>query len=82
MDTHADMCCVGQNFTPYTFTGDEYTVSPYNDEYKPIENVKVCSAATAVDDTNTGQTIICYVNLALYFGNSLENSQPDEIAWH
>ena len=27
MDTQADMCCVGQNFTPYTFTGDECTVS-------------------------------------------------------
>ena len=74
MDTPIDMCCVDQNITPVGFTGDECTVSPYNDEYEPIENVNIWLDVTAVNNIDTGQTNIYYVNQSLYFVDSIANS--------
>ena len=74
MDPHANMCCVGINFIPYSFTGKVCTVSPYNEEYKPIDDVRVCSAYTTIDETKNGTTIIACINQALHFGKNLKNS--------
>ena len=72
MNNHADMCCVGQNFTVYAFTGNKCTICPCINYFKPVKNVKFFLAATAVDDI-IRQIIICNVNQALYFGDSLNN---------
>ena len=84
MDNHADMCCVSPNFTPYSYTGEEFSVSPYKDTYKPIHNVPVCSACMAVEHFESGETLICDVNQALYFGQQLSNSllNPNQIKSH
>ena len=74
MDSHADMCCVGGNFIPIAYTGETCSVSPYSDTYKPINNVKICSALTAIDHQESGQTVICEINQALDLGHKLHNS--------
>ena len=74
MDTHADMCVVGRNFRPISFTGEQCTVSPYTESYKPIQDIKVCFACTAVDYDETGETLTVDVNQAFYFGDTMNNS--------
>ena len=73
MDTHADTCCLGANFTPLVFTGQTVDVSPFSDHYEATKNVPVCSAATVVT-TDNGIDYILIVHQALWFGNSLPNS--------
>ena len=46
LDTHADTCCVGANFTPLVFTGETVDVTPFTDHYEATKDVPVVSAAT------------------------------------
>lgn len=84
MDNHADTTCFGANFTPIYFTGQTCNVSPFSSEYHALENVQVCTAATAWDDPTTGQAHIIEVNQGLWFGNRMEHSllSPNQCRWH
>ena len=81
MDSRVDMSCVGQNFIPFSHTGEICVFAPYNDSYKFIHDVKVCSTDTEIEDPETGLTVICEVHQALNFGTSLNNSllNPNQI---
>ena len=74
IDNHADTCCFGANFTPIYFTGHVCQVQPFIDSYKSIDNVEICTAATAFDDDTTGLTYILVFNQGLWFGSKMQHS--------
>jgi len=57
IDNHADTTCFGKNFRVISFTSEVCSVSPYLSEYASIEDIPICTAATAVD-LDSGETII------------------------
>jgi hypothetical protein len=75
LDSHADTCALGANFTPLSYTGRVCDVSPYNaDAYSPERNIPIVSAATAFTCQESGLTYILIINEGLWFGNKLSNS--------
>ena len=74
IDNHADTTCLGENFTPLSFTGEVCGVSLFTDEYDSIKDVRVCSGATAWDDANTGLTYILIFHQSLWFGSKMKHS--------
>ena len=49
------------------------TVHPFNDSYKPIENISIINGFTAVDTSN-GETYILEINHAIYFTKAMAHS--------
>ena len=47
LDSHADTIVAGSNCVVMHYTGRECDVSPYTEEYKPIQDVPIVQAATA-----------------------------------
>ena len=74
MDSNADTCCAGNNFTVLSLTRRTADVYPYNSSYSPVCNVPIATAATAYDDPDTGQTFILVLHECLYYGNKLDHS--------
>ena len=74
IDNHADTCCFGANFTPLYFTGHVCQVQPFIDSYNSMDDVRICSAATAYDDPITGATYILVFHQGLWFGPKLKHS--------
>ena len=56
------------------YTGKECDVSPYRDDYDPISNVPIVTAATAWQSSYTGQTYILVFNEALWMGDTMSNT--------
>ena len=52
IDNHADTTCFGKNFRVISFTSEVR-----RSEYNSIDDIPICTAATAVD-LDTGETII------------------------
>ena len=73
IDNHADTHVFGKNFRPIYFTSEVCSVTPFLDEYKEQENVRICTGATAYE-TKFGETIILQFGQALWFGNRMEKS--------
>ena len=73
IDSHADTHCFGQNFIPYSWTDLICTVSPFLSTYKAVENIRICSAATAVT-LESGETIILVFGQGLWFGDKMHKS--------
>jgi hypothetical protein len=84
MDNHADTTCFGSNFTAVQFTGKQCEVSPFSEQYDKMANVPVPSAATAWEDTDTGETTILLFHQVLWFGDDLTNSliNPNQCRSH
>ena len=75
MDSNADTCCAGAGFIVLSMTRRMADVFPYDsNNYQPIHNVPIVTAATAYDDPNTGTTYILVLNECLYYGMKLEHS--------
>ena len=74
LDSHADTCVAGPNFSIDEYTGESCDVAPYSNEYKPISDVPIVNASTAYTNTNTGETLILRFNQVLWYGKKLEMS--------
>jgi hypothetical protein len=74
MDTHADTCVLGRNFTPLHYTGRVCNVQPYSDDYSPVTDIAIITGATAYDCTSTFQTYILVFNEGLDFIDRLQHS--------
>ena len=74
LDSHADTIVAGSNCVVMHYTGRECDVSPYTDEYKPIQNVPIVQAATAWQSPDTGQIYILIFNEALWMGDTLDHT--------
>jgi len=57
LDNHADTKCFGKNFKVISFTSEVCSVSPYLSEYDSVNDIPICTAATAVE-LDSGETII------------------------
>jgi hypothetical protein len=81
IDNHADTCCLGSNFVPLYFTGQQCEVQPFLDSYKSVTGVPVCSAVTAYDDEETGLTYLLEFNECLWMGDTMQHSliNPNQI---
>ena len=73
IDNHADTTCFGKNFRVISFTTEVCSVSPYLSEYNSIDDIPICTAATAVD-LDTGETIILEFGQGLWFGDRMNHS--------
>ena len=61
IDSNADSCCLGKNFAMLSPTERTADVFPYDSSYEPI-----VSAATALDDPQTGVTWLLIINEGLF----------------
>lgn len=73
MDTNADTCWLGKNFTIISYTSRTGYVYPYDSSYSPIQNVLIVTSVTAWNDS-TGVTYILIIHEALYYGMQLDDS--------
>jgi hypothetical protein len=73
IDNHADTHCFGKNFRPLQWSDTMCTVSPFLDEYTSMENVEICTGATAWTDDN-GQVFILVFGQGLWFGERMNKS--------
>ena len=73
MDTMADTCCAGKNWTPIYFTGVTVEVSPFTDTYQAIKDIPVATCATKVT-SESGQVYLIVAHELLFFGASLKRS--------
>ena len=71
LDSHADTIVAGSNCVVLNYTGNVCDVSPYRDDYSPVSNVPVVTAATAWQSPHTGETYILVFNEALWMGDSM-----------
>ena len=54
LDTHADTCCAGANWSLLEFTGQICEVAPFLDSYDPIQEIPIarcCTVRTSEDDS-------------------------------
>ena len=63
-DTHADTFVAGKNCIPMNYTDRSCDVQPYSDEYAPMKNVPIITAAT-------GYTSAMGINYILIFPEAL-----------
>jgi len=71
LDSHADTIVAGSNCVVINYTGNVCDVSPYRDDYAPVYNVPIVTAATAWQSPLTGETYILVFNEALWMGDSM-----------
>jgi hypothetical protein len=71
-DSHADTFVAGKNCVPLHYTDRSCDVQPYSDDYKPMKNVPIVTAATGYTSA-TGMNYILVFPEALYIP-SLEHS--------
>ena len=41
LDSHADTCCAGENWTPMLYTGEHCKVSPFLSTYEPVQEIPI-----------------------------------------
>ena len=73
MDSHADTHCFGSNFVPFSWSGLVCSVTPFLAEYDSLEDIQICSAATAVT-LDTGVTVLLIFGQGLWFGDRMKKS--------
>lgn len=73
IDNHADTHCFGKNFLPFSWTGFVCSVSPFLAEYNSVEDIRICSGATAHTLEN-GETVILIFGQGLWFGERMDKS--------
>jgi len=85
LDTHADTCALGANFTPLLFTGRVCDVSPYNsNHYESEKDVPIISGGTAYTCQESGQTYILIINEGLWLRPKMQHSllNPNQLRFH
>jgi hypothetical protein len=74
LDTHADTCCAGANWSLMELTGEVCNVNPFLDSYQPIQEIPVarcCRVWTKQDDS---VEYLLVGNQMLSFGTQLLHS--------
>ena len=64
LDPHADTTILGPNCFILTYTGNDFEVSPYSDDYKSIQHVPVVTGATLWTCPQSRETFILMFNEA------------------
>jgi hypothetical protein len=79
MDTHAETCVLGLNFTILHYTGRECDVAPYTEVYESVKAVPIVSGATAWTDEGTGLTYILVIIEGLWMADTVAASLINQI---
>ncbi len=74
LDSHFDTCVAGPNCIILEYTDQVVNVTSYSDQLDTIKNVPVITAATAIDNENTGTTTILILGQAIYMGNKVKST--------
>lgn len=84
LDTRADTICAGINCRPLVFTGQQWEVKGFSDDFELLTDIPVATVATAWCDGIGGPTYILILNETLYFGDKLNHSllNPNQIRHH
>ena len=80
MDTHADTCCAGANWTPMHYTGEICEVSPFLNTYALVQDIPVARCCTVWTDDEVKDYLLVGEEM-LCFGTALENPliNPNQI---
>ena len=74
IDSHADISCLGKHARIISHRDNIVcSVQPFNDSYKPINNVHMIDGAFAID-SGDGNSAVIHVNNALDFTDTMEHS--------
>jgi hypothetical protein len=71
----------GNNFLACEFNGITCEVVPFTNDYKPMKDIPIVSAATAWTNDETGEVVILYFHQVLWYGKRLQHSllNPNQI---
>ena len=71
IDSHADTSCAGRHVRILEYIdGKTYSVSPFNERYQPMENIRMINGIVAVDKSD-GSGYIVELNNFLDFTTSM-----------
>ena len=84
MYPHSDTTVFGHNCVILANTGKECKVSPYSDDYKPIQHLTVVTGATAWTCPHSGKIYIIVFNEALCMEENLDHTlvNPNHMLHH
>jgi hypothetical protein len=75
MDTHADTCCAGSNWSLMEITGEVCDVNPFLNSYDPVTEIPVARCCTGVWTNQEDSTeYLIVADQMLWFGTLMENS--------
>ena len=74
MDTHADTCCAGANWSLLETTGEYCEVSPFLGTYQPVSEVPLARCCTVWTDQSDSSEHLLVADQMLWFGTQLPNS--------
>ena len=74
MDSHADTCCDGANWTVLKLTGEICEVTPCLDSYDPVNEIPITKCATVWTSTKTGVEYLLICDQMLWFSSQLPHS--------
>ena len=81
MDTHADTCCAGSNWSLLELTGKICEVNPFMESYQPVSDIPVARCCTVWTDQHDSMEYLLVGDQMLWFGTLLPNSliNPNQI---
>ena len=74
MDTHADTCCAGSNWSLLETTGEFCEVSPFLGTYEPVSEIPLARCCTVWTDQSNSSEHLLVADQMLWFGTKLPNS--------
>ena len=81
LDTHADTCCAGSNWSLLEFTGQICEVAPFLDTYDPVQEIPIARCCTVWTSEDDGTEYLLVGDEMLWFGTKLKHSliNPNQI---
>jgi hypothetical protein len=74
MDTHADTCCAGSNWSVLEYTGQLCEVTPFLSSYEPVTEIPIARCCTVWTDKTDSSEYLLVGDQMLWFGNQMINS--------
>jgi hypothetical protein len=74
MDTHADTCCAGSNWSLMELIGEVCDIIPFLNSYDPVTEIPVARCCTVWTDQESSMEYLIVADQMLWFGTLMENS--------
>lgn len=85
LDTHADTCCAGANWTLMELTGEVCNVNPFLDSYQQIQKIPAARCCTVWTNQEDSVEYLLFSDQMLWFGTQLptlpNQSQSASCIW-
>ncbi|KAG7369925.1 reverse transcriptase RNA-dependent DNA polymerase [Nitzschia inconspicua] len=81
LDTHADTCCGGPNWSVMEISNEICEVTPFLDTYESVKAVPVVRMSTVWSDPDSSEDYLLVMDQCLWFGQLLKHSliNPNQI---